>query len=393
MKISALFISLILAFAAFAAEETTTAGPATTAKRFGTWGFDLDGMDRSVKPGDDWFKYANGKWAASTQIPPDRVSYGVSVSLVELSEARVRAILDSLAASQGLKAGSDEAKLAALYRTFLDEAALEKIDAKPLQPQLDEARKARTHADLAELLGRSNANFGKTYFDAQVSDDAKNPDKYALYLSQGTLGLPDRDYYLKNNFKPQKERYQKYVADMLRMAGWDDPDKSAADIVAFESKVAEAQWSRSESRDRDKTYNPMTPAELAKNAPGFPWSAYFKGAWLTKVERAVVAEKTAFPKLAQIYADTPVDTLKAWYAFTVTDQAAPYLSKRFVDAAWEFRSKFLSGAREQRPRWKRAVAAAEGAMGEAIGRKYVTEYFPPESKAKMEKLVADCGRR
>jgi putative endopeptidase len=391
MRISALFLSLILAFAAFAAEETTTtpAAAATTAKRFGTWGFDVEGMDRSVKPGDDFFKYANGKWAASTQIPPDRVSYGASVSLIELSEARVRAILDGLAASNGLKAGSDEAKLAALYRTFLDEATLEKIDAKPLQSQLDEARKAKTHTDVAELLGRALANFGKTYFDAQVSDDAKNPDKYALYLSQGSLGLPDRDYYLKDNFKAQKERYQQYVADMLRMAGWDDPDKSAADIVAFETKVAEVQWSRAESRDRDKTYNPTTPAELEKNAPGFPWSAYFKGAGLAKLERAVVMEKTAFPKLAKIYADTPVETLKAWYAFTVTDQAAPYLSKRFVDANWEFRSKFLSGAREQRPRWKRAVAAAAGGMGEALGRKYVAEYFPPESKAKMEKLVAD----
>ncbi len=384
-------MSLILAFAAFAAEETTTtpAAPATTAKHFGTWGFDVDGMDRSVKPGDDFFKYANGKWAAATQIPPDRVSYGSSVALYDLSEARVRAILDGLAATKDLKAGSDEAKLAALYRTFLDEAALEKIDAKPLQSQLDETRKAKTHADLAELLGRSNANFGKTYFDAQVSDDAKNPDKYALYLSQGSLGLPDRDYYLKDNFKAQKERYQKYVADMLGMAGWENPEKSAADIVAFETRVAEAQWSRSESRDRDKTYNPMTPAELEKNAPGFPWAAYFKGAGLTKLERAVVAEKPAFPKLARIYADTPVETLKAWYAFSVADLAAPYLSKRFVDTAWEFRSKFLSGAREQRPRWKRAVAAAEGGMGEAIGRKYVAEYFPPESKAKMEKLVAD----
>lgn len=390
MRLSALFL-LFLAFAAFAAEETTTtpAAPMTTAKRYGTWGFDIDGMDRSVKPGDDFFKFANGKWAASTQIPPDRVSYGASAVLLDLSEARVRGILDSLAAAKDLKPGSDEAKLAALYRTFLDEAALEKIDAKPLQSQLDEARKTKSHAELAGLLGRSNANFGKTYFDAQVYDDAKNPDKYALYVSQGSLGLPDRDYYLKDNFKAQKERYQKYVADMLGMAGWENPEKSAADIVAFETRVAEAQWSRSESRDRDKTYNPMTPAELEKNAPGFPWAAYFKGAGLTKLERAVVAEKAAFPKLAKIYADTPVDTLKAWYAFTVTDQAAPYLSKRFVDTAWEFRSKFLSGAREQRPRWKRAVGAAEGAMGEAIGRKYVAEYFPPESKAKMEKLVAD----
>ncbi|HEY8182370.1 MAG TPA: M13-type metalloendopeptidase, partial [Thermoanaerobaculia bacterium] len=170
---------------------------------------------------------------------------------------------------------------------------------------------------------------------------------------------------------------------------WDNPEKNAADIVALETKVAEAQWTRSESRDRDKTYNPMTIADLEKDAPGFPWRVAFKEAGLDKVDKVVVRQNTAFPKLAKVFADTPVETLKAWEAFHVTDDAAPLLSKRFVDTSWEFRSKFLNGAQEQRPRWKRAVSAAEGGMGEAIGRTYVAEYFPPESKAAMESLVAN----
>lgn len=385
------FAITAMAFVLFAgavrAADTTTAP--TAAKRYGTWGIDLAGMDPSVEPGDDFFRYVNGRWVATTQMPADKTRYGTFDMLRDLSEARVRAILDRWAADPSLKPGTDEAKAAIVYRTFLDEERVEKLDAKPIQPYLKAVKKEKTHADVARLMGRSRATFGPTLFGAGVSDDAKNPDRYALYISQSGIGLQDREFYLRENFRPQKERYQKYVADMLRLAGWDDPEKSAADIVAFETKVAEAHWTRAESRNRDKTYNPMTVADLEKEAPGFPWAMYFKEARIDKADRAIVRQNTALPKLAKIFADTPVATLKAWQAFHIIDETAPLLSKRFADAHWEFRSKFLTGAEEQRPRWKRAVSAAEMALGEAIGRTYVAEYFPPESKAKMEKLVAD----
>jgi putative endopeptidase len=391
-KLAAFAISLTLfAPGARAAEPAATTAPSTTtaAQRYGKWGVDLDAMDRSVKPGDDFFRYVNGKWASTTQIPPDRTSYGAFMILRDLSEARERALLDRWAADRNLKAGSDEAKVAAIYRTFLDEKTVEKLDAKPIQPHLDAIRKAESRDKIAALMARSQAGLGRSFFGAGVSDDAKNPDKYALYISQSGLGLADREFYLQDKYKAQKDRYQKYVADMLRLIGWEEPEKNAADVVALETKIAEAHWTRAESRNRDKTYNPATVAELEKNAPGFPWRLYFKEAEIDKADRAVVRQNTAFPKIAKIFADTPVATLKAWEAFSVADDAAPYLSKRFVDANWEFRSKFLNGTEEQRPRWKRAVDAAERAMGEAIGRTYVAEYFPPESKAKMERLVAD----
>jgi len=374
-----------------AATTITTSTPAApaAAKRFGTWGVDLEGMDRSVKPGDDFFKFVNGKWAATTQIPADQTRWGAFQMLRDLSEARVHGILDRWAADKKLKAGTDEAKVAALYRSYMDEKKAEELDAKPLQPYLDAVKKAETRDDVVKLMGHSFGSFGRTFFSAFVGDDAKNPEQYTLYMGQSGLGLPDREFYLRDNFKPQKERYQKYVADMLALAGWEEPEKNAADIVAMETKIAEAQWTRAEGRDRDKTYNPMTVAELEKNAPGFPWALYLKEAGLGKVDRAVVRQNTAFPKIAQVFADTPVPTLKAWAAFHTADDAAPFLSKRFVDTEWEFRSKFLNGALEQKPRWKRGVAATEGAMGEAIGRTYAAEYFPAESKAKMEKLVAD----
>jgi len=368
--------------------KATTPAPSTTAQRYGTWGVDLEGMDRSVKPGDDFFKYVNGKWAATTQIPADKTGYGAFAVLGDLSETRVHALLDRWAADKSLKAGSDEAKVAMVYRTYLDEATVEKLDAKPIQPYLDAVKKAKTHEDMARSMGGAERGFGSSFFGASVGDDAKNPDKNVLYISQGGLGLADREFYLRDNFKPQKERYQKYVADMLTLIGWNEPEKSAADIVALETSLAEAHWTRAESRNRDKTYNLTTLADLEKNSPGFPWLIAFKEAGLDKVDHAVVRQSTALPKIARIFADTPVATLQAWQAFHIVDDAAPLLSKRLVDAHWEFPSKFLNGTTEQRPRWKRAVGAAEGTMGEAIGRTYVAEYFPPESKAKMEQLVA-----
>lgn len=279
---AALAISLTLFATSGQAADPASATASTSAPRFGTWGVDLDGMDRSVKPGDDFFRYVNGKWAASTQIPPDKTSFGPFAILRDLSEARVRALLDRWAADKSLKAESDEARVAAIYRTFLDEAAAEKLDGKPIQPHLDAIRKSQTHADVARIMARSQAGFGRSLFGAGVGDDAKNPDKYTLYVSQSGLGLADREFYLRDNFKPQKDRYQKYVADVLRLIGWEEPEKNAADIIVMETKIAEAHWTRAESRNRDKTYNPATIAELEKSAPGFPWRVYFKEAFLDR---------------------------------------------------------------------------------------------------------------
>jgi len=372
-----------------AADAPSTTSAPSAAKRYGTWGVDLEGMDRTVKPGDDFFKYVNGKWAATAQIPPDKTSYGAFQMLFDLSESRTRAIVEGWAADKNLKAGSDEAKVAAFYRTFLDDAAVEKLDAKPLEKYLDAIRNAKTKDDMARIMGRSAGAFGTAFAGAFVDADLKNPGIYTVYLNQAGLGLPDREYYLKDTYKDKKERYQQYVGDMLKLAGWAEPEKNAADIVALETKMAEAHWTRAEGRDRDKTYNPMTIAELEKNAPGFPWRIALTEAGLGKIDKAVVRQNTAMPKLAAIFNDTPLATLQAWEAFHTVDDAAPLLSKRFVDASWEFHSKYLNGTQEQRPRWKRAVQASEGALGEAIGRTYVSRYFPPESKAKMEKLVAD----
>jgi putative endopeptidase len=208
-----------------------------------------------------------------------------------------------------------------------------------------------------------------------------------VYLSQGGLGLPDRDYYLTPQFAAQKAAYRDYIARTLRMVNWPNADAAADAIVALETSIAQVSWSKVDQRDDEKMYNPRTKAEIAAMAPGFDWTAFFREADLGGVDRVVVGEITAIPQIAAIFAAADVPTLQAWQAFTTIDSAAPYLSKRFVDNHFDFRSKTLNGVPEQRVRWKRGVAAVENALGESVGKMYVEKYFPPEYKREMETLV------
>lgn len=373
----------------FDSVDSTGGGTAPIeAQRFGEWGIDTAGMDTSVRPGEDFFAYVSGTWAENTQIPSDKSMYGSFLVLRDLSEARVRQLLEGYELGDPAGTGN-AAKLAALYQGFLDEAAVEALGAQPLQPHLEAIRAVADKDGMAALMGNRNASFGGSFFGHYVGDDQRNPDVYTLYLSQSGLGLGDRQMYLDDKFAPQRERYVEYIAQMLELAGWDDPQGNAQKIMAMETRIAEAHWTRAESRNRDKTYNPVTFAELDTVAPGFPWQTYLAAAGVDYADAGVMRQDTALPKIAQIFADTDLGTLKAWQAFHTTDNAASLLSSDFVEAEFEFRSKFLSGQPEQRERWKRAVSYASSAMGEAIGQDYVKLYFPADAKAKMDDLVAN----
>ncbi len=363
-------------------------GPTIAAQRFGEWGIDLSGMDRTASPGNDFFAYANGTWAKKTSIPADRSRYGAFDILRLLSEQRVHRQLQGYASGNPTTDG-DVAKIAALYRSFLDEAAVEKAGDAPLRPLLAQVRAIGDRQAMARSMGLSHGGFGGTFFGAFVGDDQRDPDRYTLYLSQSGLGLSDREMYRDPKFAPQRERYQQYIEQLLSLAGWDAPKQNAAAILALETRIAEAHWSRAESRDRDKTYNPLARADFDTFAPGFPWQAFFAAAGVDAAGTVVMRQNTAMPTLARIFAETDLDTLKAWQAFHVVDDAAGLLSKPYADAQFEFRQKFLSGQPEQRERWKRAVDFAESGMGEAIGRDYVKQYFPADAKAKMDDLVAN----
>ncbi|WP_394763952.1 M13 family metallopeptidase [Phenylobacterium sp.] len=361
--------------------------------KYGTWGFDVSGMDTSVKPGDDFFAYANSKWAARTEIPSDRSRFGNFDKLSVLSESRLHAIdMDAAAGRlhdpQSLKNG-DAAKIGAAYAAFMNEALADRLGAKPLAPDLAKVRAVTTRDELTALMGLGNHEAFVSVFPVGITIDAKNPNRYAVLAGTGGLGLPDRDYYLQASFAEKKAKYQAYVAQILTLAGWPKPAENAKAIVDFETRLAEVQWTRIQRRDRDKTYNPANPAELNALTPGLDWNKYLAATGLPGVQRVIVTTNTAFPKVAKIYADTPLDTLKAWEAFHVADGAAPYLSKPFVDASFAFHNKELSGQPEQKPRWKRAVAFTDSLVGESVGRVYVAHYFPPEAKAKMDALVKD----
>jgi len=386
-----LSLAALVAALAFSQAGAAPGDPAKPV--YGAWGFDAVGMNDAIQPGDDFFRYANGGWYDHTAIPDDKSSYGVDYVISDEAEARVRGILEAAPDA----ANPDARKMHAAFLAFMDAPRAHALAAAPIGPDLDAIRAAKDRSDLAALMGHADSGFQPAIFRLGIGNDEKAPDRYAVEVVQGGLGLPDRDYYLTPAFAPKKAAYQAYVAQMLTLAGWDDPTANAAAVVDLETQIAQASWTRAERRDPDKTYNPMSPAELAQAIPGFDWTAYLNGASLGGVKRVIVRENTAFPKIAAVFAGAPLPALKAWAAFHVADSAAPVLDDRFDQARFAFRGQLLAGQKTEQLRWKRAVAFVNLGMGEAVGRVYVARYFPPEAKAKIDALVGELraalGRR
>ena len=366
------------------------------------WGFDAAGEDKATKPGDNFFRFANGAWLDKTQIPADKPGVSLRLQMTDRTEARLHDMMEQAAAKVPHQPTDLEGKMGAFYKAFMDESRVDALGAKPIEPELTAVRAAQTRDALAGLMGRNLSDFEGSLFNITIDIDLKNPKQYAVLLFQGGLGLPDRDYYLKPDFAAAKSKYESYVGDLLKLAGWPDSQARAKDVVAFETAIAQASWTKAQERDPVATYNPLTIAQLEKLAPGFAWKAFLSGADLSKAGRVIIAEKSAFPKLAAIYAKTAIPTLQAWAAFHIADNAAPYLSKAFTDAYFDMHDKTLSGQQQQKVRWKRAVYAVSGGdfgvgdrfgtigtLGFGVGQLYTAKYFPPEAKAKIEALVAN----
>jgi putative endopeptidase len=367
------------------------AGPALpqdASQPFDRWGVDLAGRNTGVRPGDDFNTYANGTALDRLAIPADRSSYGVDAVISENVQQRLRGLLEAPAAAGGA-AVSDPDKARILYQAFTDQPRIEALAATPLGPDLAAVRAAGSREALAALMGASLAGFQASIFNLDIEPDAKSPDRYVANISQSGLGLPDRDYYLNADFAAQKASYRAYVAQMLTLAGWPDAQAQADGIVAFETAIAQASWAREDERDPNKTYNPTTPAELASSAPGFAWADFLTAAGLGGRPKLILQENTAIPRLAVVYTKTPLETLKAWAAFHLADNAAPYLASSFDQANFAFHEGVLQGQPTERARWKRGVTLVDENMGEALGQLYVDKYFPPEAKAKITALVAD----
>jgi putative endopeptidase len=368
---------------------SANAADATKSQTYGTWGFDLAGANPAVKPGDNFFQYANGTYIKDLVIPADQTRYGTFMVLRDLSEARTHDIMEKSAASAPALPTDPVDKAGALYKAYMDETAVEHLGAKPLEPDLTLIRSMNTAYDFARAIGQASKTFLGSIFDLSIEPDEKDPTKYAIYVGQSGLGLPDRDYYLTSSFAEKLSKYEAYATQRLAAIGWADPAGSAKSVLAYEKKIAGASWSRADSRNDDKTYNPTTLADLQKAAPGFDWVAFFSAADLGAPATLILQQNTAIVKIAAITAATPIETLRAWAALHLIINASPYLSKDFVDSDFEFFSKSLQGQPQIKPRWKRAVHASETALGDAIGRAYVDRYYPPESRAKMEVMTHD----
>jgi putative endopeptidase len=373
--------------AAPAATATEVAAPATAKPLIGDSGLDLTAGNRKVKPGDDFFAYANGAWYDGFTIPADHSSYGAFDKLDELSKQRVRQIIEEAAAAHAAR-GTPEQQIGDFYAAFMDVDAIEAKGLAPAQADLDRIKAAKTRSDIAQLFGEPGF---ATLFDVQLPPDFKNPDRYSVAISESALGLPDRDYYLKDDaqLKELRGKYVAYVAQVLTLGGASDAPARARDIMAFETAAAKVQWPIEKRRDYEAIYNPRTKEQLLAFAPGFPWQVFLAAQQLGTRQQLVLNELSAVRDLAELFNHTSLETLKGFLTFHYLSSHASYLPKRFDEARFAFYGQTMRGQPQQRERWKRGVDAVDGALGEPVGRLYVAKYFPPESKAKMQQLVAD----
>jgi putative endopeptidase len=377
--------SLLLAMLAFASVAPLQAQQKGSGRALG---IAVEHMDRTVRPQDDFFSFVSGNWVKTTAIPADQTIYGSFAILREETSDKVRALVQSAATDKTAPAGSVVRKVGDFYRAYMDEARIEQLGLKPLQGELARIAAVKTHADLPAAFANATTIGVRTPFSAGVQQDAKKSDVYIVGIGQSGLGMPDRDYYLRNDekFASVRKSYTDYITRMLELAKQPDAAGAAQRIVALETKLAEKQWDRAKNRDRNATYNKFTQAELAKLS-SFPWTTYFTGIGLTNPGDVIVRQPDYLQALDAVIAETPVSTWKEYMTFALLNEFANVLPRAFVDANFDFGGKVISGAQEQRTRDKRATSAAEGAIGEAVGQLYVEKHFNPAAKARMDELV------
>jgi putative endopeptidase len=368
-----------------AAMDSQAAAPPPRAK-IGAWGVNLEDRDQAAKAGDDFYRYSIGRWLDTNQIPPDRTSWSTFAVLADEAEGRLKQIVEGLPANAA--AGTNEQKVGDYYRAYLDSATIEKLGLTPVRASLDAIKAAKTHEDVARLMGRPDMPV-RAPIRAGITVDQKNPDRYIVAVSQGGLGLPERDYYLKDDPKLAEIRakYQAHIDRLLTLAGEKDTAEQAKKIVALETDIAKLHWPIAKRRERDLTYNLRTREELDKLAPGFPWQADLAAAGIATQHEFVVREIDAVQELGKMFRKVPVSTWRSYLTYHFLASTADTLPKAFDDERFDFYGRTLNGQPQQRDRWKLAIGAMDGSLGEAMGQLYVAKYFPPDSKAKMLALV------
>ncbi|MDM8083637.1 M13 family metallopeptidase [Cellulomonas cellasea] len=360
-------------------------------------GIDLTALDPAARPQDDLFGHVNGRWLASHQIPADRASDGAFRALHDRAEEQVRDIITDAAqqAADGAQAPEDiQSKIGALYASFMDEDAVEAAGTQPLRPDLELIEQAGDQAALTEALGVLQRTGAAGAVGFWVDNDAKDPTRYIVYLAQSGLGLPDESYYRDAQYATVLTAYRPHVARMLLLGGvaadQEQADELAGRVVSLETRLAQGHWDVVRDRDAELTYNPMTLAQLAEQAPGFDWAAWARalGAPEASLDDLVMQEPSYAQAFATLWSELPIEDWKAWMAYHAVSSRAPYLTREIVQANFDFYGRTLTGAQELRDRWKRGVSLVQGVLGEAVGEVYVERHFPPSHKERMNELVA-----
>jgi len=384
--------------AAAAAASATAGKPQHGQPQLGTFGFDAAGMDREVAAGNDFFAFANGNWVKNTEIPADRASYNSFTRIVVDTEKHTRDIIEGASAND--RASGEEKKIGDYYAAFMDEAGIEAKGAGPVQPQLSAIAQITDPQALARELGAQlradvdllNATdfYTDRLFGLWVTADLMQPDRYAPYLVQGGLGMPDRSFYLEGGRMVQlREAYKAHIAKVLVLAGQPEADAQAqaARILALETAIAKVHASQEQTNNVKAGANAWKQADFATKAPGLDWAAFFDAAGLSAQQDFVVWQPQAVAGISALVASQPLEVWKQYLAFRALDRASPYLSKPFADERFAFYGATLDGTPQQRERWKRGIDATNDALGEAVGKRYVDKYVSAETKQRAETMV------
>lgn len=356
-------------------------------------GIDLKAVDESVRAQDDLFRHVNGNWLKTTEIPADKSRYGVFNVLYDDTQDNLKTLIQE-AADTTAEQGSNTQKLGDMYNSYMNVEQANQLGLTPLQTQLDDIANIETMQQVA-------AKFGELYtigvggpFNFYTSPDAKNPEIIGLYLIQGGLTLPDRDYYSKQGEKFVKFRAatEKYMADVLALAGNQNPEQAASQLLQLETDIASKHISRVESRDAEKNYNKRTVAQVKDLMASFDWQAYADASGVGEVPEVIVRNMPYFETVGEIFANHDVQVWKDFLTYNLLDAYAPKLNQQLVDLNFAFHSTTLNGIPEQQPRWKRAVASTSGVLGEVLGQQYVERHFTPEAKIKMDDLVKNLTK-
>lgn len=368
------------------AADTTSEGGARAPAQIGAFGLDPTAHDPTVRPGDDFYRYADGHWLDSNTIPADRSAWGVFAELDERARGDLRQIVETIPADAA--PGGPQQKIRDFYRSYIDTDAIERAGLAPAQPALQAIAAARTYEELSRLMGRPDLGLTAP-IRLLITTDPKNPDRYIVAITQSGLAMPDRDYYLKDEpvFATLRAKYASHVQRMLTLAGDGNAATDAKSILAIETGIAQLHWPVAKRRERTLTYNLRTLQELEQQAPGFSWQPLLEAAGLQKQQQFIVREIDAIQQLAKQFRTVPVEQWRAYFAYHYLAQAADVLPKAFDDERFDFYGRTLNGQHEQQERWKRAIAALNDGMGEAIGQIYVEKHFPPSSKQKVLALV------